>query len=259
MIYVCIPSHNEAETIGLVLWKIRKAFEELGREYHLLVGDDGSTDHTAEVLRIYSDVVPMTVEQHSSRKGYARTAESLLRQAVELSDRPKRDGAILMHADFSHPPESIGDLVRRLESGADVVAAEPEIAPGWERRYRWARKWAGFLMRRNLKLPGVNDPTSGFAAFRLATLRGVFQRPTPVLESEGWAANAELIGRASAHARRIDTARFTERHDLKSRASRVAPWAAIHATWKSRAVVRRAVASEVPPARGRRRRAKEGV
>ena len=33
MIYVCIPSRDEAETIGLVLWKIRKAFEALGREF----------------------------------------------------------------------------------------------------------------------------------------------------------------------------------------------------------------------------------
>ena len=26
MIYVCIPSHNEAQTVGLLLWKIRQVF-----------------------------------------------------------------------------------------------------------------------------------------------------------------------------------------------------------------------------------------
>ena len=50
MIYVCIPSHDEAETVGLVLWKIRKVFESLGREYHVMVGNDGSTDHTGEAV-----------------------------------------------------------------------------------------------------------------------------------------------------------------------------------------------------------------
>jgi len=263
MIYVCLPSRDEAETIGLVLWKIRKAFEQLRREYQLLVANDGSSDHTADVLETYADVVPMTIETHGAPRGYARTAEGLLRRAVELSDRHKRDGAILMHADFSHDPEFISELVRRLDSGADLVVGEPKIEPGWQRRYRWARKGAGFLMRRSLNVAGVRDPTSGFVGFRLATLRAVFQRPSPVLESEGWAANAELVGRAAVHARRVDTASFTERHNLKSRPSRVAPWPALLSIWRARSVVRRAIAAEVPPprgsAKGGRRRMKEGV
>ena len=39
MIYFCIPTHDEAATIGLVLWKIRRVLEDSPREYHLLVGD----------------------------------------------------------------------------------------------------------------------------------------------------------------------------------------------------------------------------
>jgi len=262
MIYVCIPSRDEAETVGLVLWRTRKAFEQLRREYHVLVANDGSTDHTSETLEGYSDVVPMTVTTHHSSRGYARTAEDLLRQAVELSDRPRRDGAILMHADFSHDPEYLGDFVRRIESGADLVVGEPEIERGWDRRYRWARKSARLFFSRSLQLPGVADPTAGFVGFRLATLRAVFQRPTAVLEGDGWAANAELVGRAATHARRIEVAPFKERHDLKSRTSRVAPWRAIRSAWRARSVVRRAIASEVPAPRGSgsgRRRVKEGV
>ncbi len=49
MIYFCIPSHDEAGTIGLLLWKIRRVLEDSGREYQLLVGDDGSTDATGTV------------------------------------------------------------------------------------------------------------------------------------------------------------------------------------------------------------------
>ena len=50
MIYVCIPSYDEAPTVGLLLWKIRQVFAAFPREYQLLVLDDGSTDTTAEVL-----------------------------------------------------------------------------------------------------------------------------------------------------------------------------------------------------------------
>ncbi|MGH7733404.1 MAG: glycosyltransferase, partial [Gemmatimonadales bacterium] len=61
MIYVCVPCHNEAETVGLLLWKVRQVFSDFPREYQLLVGDDASTDQTAEVLRPYAKVLPLTV------------------------------------------------------------------------------------------------------------------------------------------------------------------------------------------------------
>ena len=142
MIYVCIPSHNEAPTVGLLLWKIRQVFAAFPREYQLLVLDDASDDTTGEVLEPYARVLPLTVLRHAERRGYAASVEALLRKAVDLTDRPKRDAAILMHADFAHNPQVIPDLVRRLESGADLVVAEaatrgravpraPARAPAW--------------------------------------------------------------------------------------------------------------------------------
>lgn len=252
MIYVCIPSHDEADTIGLVLWKIRKVFEALGREYHLIVANDGSTDHTEEVLDTYAKVMPLTVVGGRTRRGYGPTIEALLRQALEMSDRPKRDGAILMHGDFAHGPEALADFVRKLDSGADLVVGEPTIDPAWERNYRWARRWSAFVLR-TAGVPGVKDPSSGFLGFRLAALRPVFQAE-PTLTADGWAANAELAGRAAVHARRVETVTYTERHDLKSRGSRVVPWPAARAAWRARGTVRRAVAAEkAAPKAGKRR------
>ena len=51
MIYIGIPVYNEAQTIGVLLWKIRQVFQRYGREYELLVYDDASTDATPDVLR----------------------------------------------------------------------------------------------------------------------------------------------------------------------------------------------------------------
>ncbi|MGE0442055.1 MAG: glycosyltransferase family 2 protein [Gemmatimonadales bacterium] len=253
MIYVCIPCRDEAETIGLVLWKVRKAFEALGREYHVLVGNDGSTDHSAEVLSTYEQVLPVTILT-TSGQGYAATAESLLRKAVELSDRPRRDGAVLMQGDLSHNPDYLGDFVRRLESGADLIVGEGQIDPAWDRGYRWARKWSAWLLRRTAGVDGVKDPTSGFLGFRLATLKLLFQKEGRTLVSDGWAVNAELAGRAAVHARRIETVSFAERHDLKSRPRRIIPWPHARALWGASRTARRAVASEQAAPRGPKRR-----
>ncbi len=81
----------------------------------------------ADVLEPYARVLPLTVLNHSERRGYAASVEALLRRAVELTDRPKRDAAILMHADFAHNPATLPDLVRRVDSGADVVVAEGRV------------------------------------------------------------------------------------------------------------------------------------
>lgn len=247
MIYICIPSHDEAETIGLVLWKIRKVFEEFPREYQILVADDGSSDHTAETLDRYAKVLPLTVFRGKSRRGYSRTVELLLHGALEFSDRTKRDSAVLMHADFTHGPQYLPDFIRRLESGADLVVGEGTVAGEPSRARRLARRWAPLLLRRAVRVAGVSDTVSGFVAFRLMVLRHALtsgvqtagpssQRP---LVTDGWAANAELIGRASRHARRVETVPVIERHDLRTRASRRRPWATLGDVWRAAGILRR--------------------
>lgn len=224
MIYVCIPTHDEADTVGLVLWKIRKVFDELGREYQVLVLDDGSSDHTPEVLNRYLKVLPLTVIRREQREGYGPAVEALMRAALAQSDRPRRDCAVLLHADYVHRPEHLPDVVRRLEGGADVVvgqAVPPAIAP---RSYRWARRLGALWLRPVTRLGPVRDPLSGFIGLRLSVLRGVLPEEGSVLRGDAWEANAELLALAAAQARQVETFAMEERHDLRARPSRVAPW-----------------------------------
>src|SRR5881296_2818189 len=233
MIYVCVPVHNEARTAGLVLWKVRQVFTAFPREYELLVLDDASTDDTREVLASYAKVLPMTIVTHRERRGYARSLEELLRLALQRTDRPKRDCAITLHADFVHAPETMEEMVKRLESGADLVVAEQYGARGnrpWPER--WARQWAPRLLRVG---GGVKDSISGFTALRLIVLRQATRAgEAPLLTTEGWAANAELLARLGAHARRIEVVSSAARYDLKQRPSRSNPWQELLAAWRSR-------------------------
>lgn len=239
MIYVCIPSYNEGPTVGLVLWKIRKVFEEFPREYQLLVMDDGSTDGTADLLEPYTRVLPLTVMRHQARQGYARSVAELLGAALDRTDRPKRDTAIVMHADFSHGPQFLPDFIRRIESGADIVVGEASLSGEPSRGRRLVRRWAPFLLRRAVRVPGVHDTVSGFLAFRLIALRNAFRgQAVPALAVEGWAANAELLARAAQHARRIETVPIVERHDLRTRESRVRPWDTAREVWRAAGSIR---------------------
>ena len=79
MLYICIPAYNEAQTVGVLLWRIRKVFQEYSREYEILVFNDGSTDATAETLEPYSKVLPLTVLGGTERVGYGRALDALCR------------------------------------------------------------------------------------------------------------------------------------------------------------------------------------
>src|SRR5712691_6432288 len=239
MIYVCVPVHNEASTVGLVLWKVRQVFTAFEREYQIIACDDASTDGSADVLTSYARVLPLTVIQHRSRQGYAKSLEELLRLALQGSDRPKRDCAITLHADFVHAPETMEEMVKRLESGADLVVAE--LAQDMGTRplpERWARRVAPLL----LHVAGVKDAMSGFVALRLFLLKQAIrdERQAPLLTTEGWCANAELVARLAPHARRLETVPTAARYDLRQRPSRVKPWHELVAAWRCRGVVRAA-------------------
>lgn len=239
--------------MGLLLWKIRRVFTEFPREYQLLVVNDGSTDRTAELLEPYSKVLPLTVINRKQRLGYAASVEEVLRLAVERTDRPKRDCAILMHADFSHGAEFIPELVRQIDSGADLVVTKSSLEGEPSRMLRMVRRMAPLLLRNSVRIPGVSDVVSGFAAFRLVILRNAFRSQTgPLLTTDGWAANAELYARAAQSARRVETIESVERRNNRSRPSRLAPLAMARELWRAgprlKAVTRSVAA---PPRPGR--------
>ncbi len=209
-------------------------FTEFTREYQLLVVNDGSTDATAEVLEPYTRVLPLTVITHRQRQGYAASVEELLRLAVERTDRPKRDCAILMHADFTHGAEFLPELVKQIESGADLVITESKFEGEPSRMMRWVRKAAPLLLRNSVRIPGLSDVVSGYAAFRLVILKNALRGQNgPMLTTDGWAANAELFTRTAQSARRIETIPAVERRDVRPRPSRVAPWETAKELWRA--------------------------
>jgi hypothetical protein len=144
-----------------------------------------------------------------------------------------------MHADFAHGPHFIPDLVRRIESGADIVVAQSRLEGEPSRARRVVRRLAPVLLRGVISVPGVTDLVSGFAIFRLVALRNAFRsQPAPLLTTDGWAANAELYGRTARYARRVETIAAVERRDLRQRPSRSRLWDSAVSLLRSRRPLR---------------------
>jgi len=243
VIYICIPSHNEAKTVGLLLWKVRQVFADFPREYQLLVGDDASTDTTRDVLDPYTKVLPLEVVRNGRKEGTTRTVERLLKLALERTDRPKRDAAVVLHADFTHAVAELPELIKKLDSGADLVVAEARPGEEGSRGYRLLRRWGPHIVPRAARTPGVSDALSGFVAMRLAALRGALRvADDRLLHLDGWAGRAELIAKVGRQARRTDVLPVTERLDLRERESRLDPWEEAKALWRARPALR-----DLPP------------
>lgn len=231
MIYICVPSYNEQQTLGVLLWKIRQVMAEFRRDYQVLVLDDASTDETGAALAPYLRVMPLTVIRHAERQGYAASLERLLREAVRRSAYAKRDAVVVMQADFTDDPAYIQDLVKRIEGGADVVGSVLSFEPGdTTRAFRWTRRFASVMARRFRRWPAdVGDPLSGFRAYRVICLRKALgendgQR---LLRAGGWAVNAELLQAVVPEARRRDAVDIPSHYGSRQRPSRLQPRAAV--------------------------------
>jgi len=235
MIYVLVPAYNEASTVGLLLWKVRQVFGAFGREYQLLVVNDGSTDGTDEVLAPYARALPLTLVTHRERRGYARSVEELLRLAVARTDRPRRDLAVLLQADFSDAPDQIPELVKRIESGADLALADYRRRPGMSRGEALVRRLLPALLRRHRGRVASQpfDWVCSLKAMRLVTLARMFSERggRPLLTAEGWAADAELTLEVSRHARRVEVVPLAGPAAPRQRPSRARPLRAAWAVW----------------------------
>lgn len=154
---VVIPAYNEEESLPALLPRLL-AFAR-GRNYRVVVVNDGSKDRTGEVLAAHADPL-LRVVTHKVNRGYGGALKSGIR-AVETPL------AITIDADGQHRFEDVVRLHRRLlETDADMIVGQRTGGAANASAYRALGK---FLIRRIAKflmpIP-IHDINSGMKVYR---------------------------------------------------------------------------------------------
>lgn len=117
---IIIPAYNEEENISILLEQINKTRLKENLNCEVVVVDDGSTDKTFDSAnRCAKEYNFVKVIKHNKNLGKTDAIIS----GVNVSDG---DLIVLMDADLQYSPDCIPLLIKKLESGFDIVT-------GWKK------------------------------------------------------------------------------------------------------------------------------
>ncbi len=161
---IVIPLYNEEESVDALHAEVTAAAERLGREYELILVDDGSRDRTAEKLRAICDRDPR-VKVVRFRRNYGQSA------ALQAGfDQARGQVVITLDGDLQNDPNDFGLLLQHIDEGYDVVS-------GWRRNRQdrmISRKLpsmaANWLIGRLTGTP-IHDNGCTLKAYRLEVVR----------------------------------------------------------------------------------------
>jgi len=113
---VVIPIYNEEANIPQLFPRLMPVLEGLGRDYELLLADDGSRDRSMELLKQNAAQYPGKVKIVELARNFGQHP-AILAAFRNVTG----DGVITLDADLQNPPEEIPKLLAQLDEGFDVV------------------------------------------------------------------------------------------------------------------------------------------
>ncbi len=228
MIYFLLPAYNEEAGLPAVLDAISKLqFENEGR--HVIVVDDGSSDRTPEILREWSDRIPMTVLTHGTNRGLGNAMKTGLKHLAGITTDD--DAVVALDSDNTHDPAlSIRMRRKQIADDLDIIIASryhvEEDEKGEEIGLAAHRKvlsrGASFLLELAFHVKGAKDYTCGFRLYT-GRILGLGHRiyGDKLVEEPNFVCMAELLIKLAHIGARVGEVPLTLRYDLKGGASKL--------------------------------------
>ena len=114
---IVLPAHNEADNIAPMCAALKAELAPLG-SYEIIFVNDGSSDGTLAALRAAaSNDAAVRYLSFTRNFGHQAALDAGLRHA-------RGAAAIVMDADFEHPPQLIPELVSKWRAGFKIVGAQ---------------------------------------------------------------------------------------------------------------------------------------
>ena len=156
---IILPVYEEEGSIETLVREIFRTLEDAGRQFEVVVIDDGSGDRTMAILQGLKDRFRerLVVARHPANRGNG----AALRTGINIASG---EIVITMDADGQHAPADILKLIERIPPNDLVIGARMEgYAGSWYRNAAngFYNRFASWLSRVEIK-----DLTSGFRAMR---------------------------------------------------------------------------------------------
>lgn len=226
MIWILLPAFNEVASLPRLLPKIATHMATMGKEYRVVVVDDGSTDGTGELLEEYKVQLPLEVITHTINRGLGETE----RDGFEYVARngSATDILIRLDCDDSHEPEYITRLIAKMDEGFDVVNTS-RFQPGGDQKgvngYRAFISYAANLfMRIVFSIDGVRDYSCGFRGYRVGLIQdaiAIYGNNFMQLRGLGFTSTLETIVKLRLLGSRFSEVPFVLRYDQKASESKM--------------------------------------
>lgn len=226
MIIVLLPAYNEEKSFPPLMEKLEQALKETGKEFKILVCNDGSSDQTSSMLDEYSIRLPIEIIEHSINRGLGESSRDLFEKAVEIGK--EGDVIIRMDCDDTHEPKYIPDILRKLDNGYDVVVASRFEAGGGQMGVDGYRalisRGANLFMKLFFPIQGLREYSCGYRGYRYAKIKEAidfFGNNFIQLKGLGFTCTLEKLVKLKLIGAKFAEIPFMHRYDQKQSSSKM--------------------------------------
>ncbi len=226
---IVTPTYNERDNLERFVSEVRAAYPEAD----ILIVDDASPDGTGEIADgIAAKDASVRVMHRAGKQGLGTAYTQAFARGLEEG----YDRFFEMDADLSHDVRYLGDFVRALDEGFDVIIGSRNIPGGGVEGWGVGRhviSKGGSLYSRSILGLGVKDLTSGYKAFTRRALQAI---DLAAVNSNGYSFQIEMTYRAILKGMRVKEVPivFVDRRAGKSKMSRKIFAEAVGVVWKLR-------------------------